>query len=221
MGRFVDKFKLPTDDKIALLASTLEKNSKEEKRERIYASTKEVLRILAMGSLLTINMIAPGTALLWKEIDQERKRREDNEWKKFNLYYLRRTIKRLEKQKLVEITEKDKEKIVKITINGKQKIVKYSLENLKISKPRTWDKKWRVVIWDVPCSSDYLRKIFRESLNRLGFLMIQKSVFLYPYPCYNEILFLREYYAIGAEVIFLVVEKIENDASYKEYFGLI
>ena len=51
--------------------------------------------------------------------------------------------------------------------------------------------------------------------------MIQKSVFLYPYPCYNEILFLREYYAIGAEVIFLVVEKIENDASYKEYFGLI
>lgn len=217
-----DVVNLPNDEKIANLASVLKEQFEKEKTKKDYASVKLVLTLLGMGSLLVMNMVAPGTAKLWKVIDEEKQRKEKEEWKKYNPYYLRRTIRRLEKQKMVEIIRgKNGDEVVKITSNGKKKILRYSLDNLKIPPSKNWDKKWRVVIWDIPCYSSYLRDIFRKSLEKIGFLKIQKSTYIYPYPCFDEISFLREFYAVGEDVVYLVAEKIENDLPYREYFGLV
>lgn len=37
-----------------------------------------------------------------------------------------------------------------------------------------------------------VREAFREALKRLGFQKVQKSVFVYPFECYQEIAFLKE-----------------------------
>ena len=61
--------------------------------------------------------------------------------------------------------------------------------------------------------------MFRTKVKALGFLNLQESVYLYPYPCENEISFLREYFGVGEEIIFVEVSRLENDGPYKKYFG--
>ena len=50
-----------------------------------------------------------------------------------------------------------------------------------------WDKKWRLVIFDIPQELHLARIKFRKKLKNLGFFMLQKSVFVLPYPCHEEI----------------------------------
>ena len=50
-----------------------------------------------------------------------------------------------------------------------------------------WDGKWRVVIFDIPQELHNKRNRFRKRLKLLGFYMVQKSVFAFPYPCEGEL----------------------------------
>lgn len=52
---------------------------------------------------------------------------------------------------------------------------------------RKWDKKWRIVIFDIPEELHNNRIRFRKKLQSLGFYMLQKSVFVFPYPCEEEL----------------------------------
>ena len=50
-----------------------------------------------------------------------------------------------------------------------------------------WDKKWRLVIFDIPQEFHNQRNKFRQKLQTLGFYKVQKSVFAFPYPCEEEL----------------------------------
>ena len=52
---------------------------------------------------------------------------------------------------------------------------------------RTWDKKWRLVIFDIPRTMNKERVKLLRSLKLLGFKMLQESIFVLPYPCQEEI----------------------------------
>ena len=50
-----------------------------------------------------------------------------------------------------------------------------------------WDNTWRVVIFDIPQELHNKRNRFRHRLKLLGLHKIQKSVFVFPYPCEEEL----------------------------------
>ena len=54
----------------------------------------------------------------------------------------------------------------------------------------------------------------------MNFLKLQRSVYLTPFRCRDEIEYLRQVCGIPSEVIILTVSGIENEHVYKEYFGL-
>lgn len=171
-----------------------------------------------MGVTIAAAFAAPKTAsslisTFWRE-------NEWNDWKRFNTAYLRQTLRRLEKQKLVEIKEIGGRQRIIITQTGKRRILEYSIDELKIVKTKRWDKKWRIVIYDIPKSKKPLQELVREILKNLGFYPIQESVYIIPYPCYKEIEFLRSYYNLSPFIKYLLVEKLEDDSAYKTYFGL-
>lgn len=89
-----------------------------------------------------------------------------------------------------------------------------------IDKPPRWDGKWRLIIYDIRKEKRYLSEIFRSFLRKMEFLQLQRSVYLTPYKCDEQIEFLRQYYGLDKEVLYLVVEKIENEKAYKDYFGV-
>lgn len=211
---------LPSDEKIADLARLLLRQEEQKRVSKGYARVKDVLTLLGVGTVLGLSLISPTAALLAKPFLDAKKEREANEWKRFNRSYLRRTIERMHQEKLVEIREQQGEQVVELTAMGKRRIIKCSLETLSVETPKSWDGRWRMVLYDVPHGKKHLRDVFRQALLRLGFYQLQESVWIYPYPCEKQVSFLREYYGVGNEVVYAVATTLEDDDPYRTYFGI-
>lgn len=185
-----------------------------KKETSINPKVKDVLKLLAAGVILTTVVLFPGIAAIAPLIDEEKRRRERKEWEMFNLRRLKQVIKRLESQKEVEINNG----IVKITDKGKKKVFKYDLENIELK--RKTDGRWRIIVYDIANLKKFQRELFRETLKRLKFLRLQKSVYITPFICDNEIEYLRQVFDIGRDVLVFKVSEIENEKPYKRFFGI-
>ncbi len=52
---------------------------------------------------------------------------------------------------------------------------------------KKWDGKWRIIMFDIPSVMEKQRKSLRYGLRLIGAYMVQKSVFVFPYPCDQEV----------------------------------
>lgn len=176
-----------------------------------------------MGTLLVATVFMPGLGYVAKTINQTRRendrQKSKKEWLKFNPHMLKYNLKRLKDQKVVEIINLDGQEIIKLTQKGYTKYLKFKMEKLSL-KGKNWDKKWRVVIYDIAKFKRNQQSAFRYILKYINFLQLQKSVYLTPYPCEDYIEYLREYFGLSDEVLLLRVDKIENEEIYRKYFGL-
>ena len=179
---------------------------------------KKILFLLARGSALALIITAPQTAKLFKGFLKDKS--NWNDWKIFNENYLRRTIRSLEKQNIIEIKQENGLEVVKLTDNGRKKVLKYSLSEIGVVKPEYWDKKWRLIFYDVKKNKNVIRDHFRDYLISMGFYPLQESVYLHAYPCEKEVEFLRSYLGIRGEVRMVIAEQIENDQLFREYFSV-
>lgn len=175
-------------------------------------TTKIILAVLLVAGTLTLSLMAPNVIQIFGKYKCARKRSAQN---------LRQAIHRLKKQKMIEvIKENDDSLTIRLTQNGKRKIKKLSIDNLKISKPRHWDKKWHIVIFDIPNKYVRARDALRLKLRDLEFYQLQKSVWIYPFPCENEILFVAEVFGVQRFIELLTVEKLLHEEKIKNYFKL-
>lgn len=66
-----------------------------------------------------------------------------------------------------------------------------------------WDEKWRLVVYDIQESKSRLRYRLRSELRRLGFVHVQKSVWITPFPVDTELeLFLKKEGLWGRILVF-------------------
>lgn len=166
--------------------------------------TKAVLVGLGAGAVISTALLFPGIGLLYKEFKKEQWERSRKRGR------LNSTIKRLEKQKLISWREKDGELILTLTEGGKKKVVGYKIEEMRIQKPKKWDKHFRVVVFDIPESKREARNVFRNKLKDLGFYQLQKSVFVSPYECREEVDFLRQELDIAPFVNYILAKEIQG-----------
>jgi DNA-binding transcriptional regulator PaaX len=97
----------------------------------------------------------------------------------------------------------------------------FQIDNLRIQKPKKWDKEWRLVIFDISELKKTQREAFRGKLKDLGFSLLQRSVWIQPFDCRAEIELLREFFGLSENEIRLVVAKnIGVDKKLKEFFRL-
>lgn len=195
------------------------------KKEGISPRTKDILRLVGAGVILTSVFLAPGTGIAVKaiiDLYREIKREKDwRTWQKYNLPRLRFLLKRLARQKLVEVSKDEKGfTSLRLTEKGRLRTLKYHLEDMSISPPKRWDGKWRLIIYDIAKFKRRQQAMFRRMLQKLKMLPLQRSVYLYPYPCDDEIEFLRQYFGVGENVIALTVSAIENETVYRRYFDI-
>lgn len=179
---------------------------------------RRILLLLAGGAALATVITMPGTALLFKDFFKDDS--DWQEWKKFNQGYLRKTLKKLEKQKLIEIEENGNKAVVRLTENGRKKVLEANLGRLKIEKPARWDGKWRLIFYDILDGKRETRDKFRKILKSMDFYPLQESVYLHAFPCDQEVEFLRHYLGISGEVRLVLAEKIENDRLFRDFFGV-
>ena len=136
-------------------------------------------------------------------------------------YYMKSTFGRLASQGLIEFKKTEKGRIyARLTDKGRNELLKYKLEKLIVNRPRRWDEKWRIVVYDIQELKRRARDQMRQELINLGFIYLQNSVWVYPYECDEFITLLKTYYGLGKSLLYLVVDKLEDDSWLRERFNL-
>lgn len=185
-----------------------------KKSEKSHIRKELLLNLLKGGAVLTAALITPGLVKLSKS------NLYGSCWEEYYPSSLERATIRLWRKGLVEIFEGKETAEVRITDKGKLEVLRFNLESLEIKREHNWDKKWRMVIFDIPDKDKAKRELFREKLKTLGFIPMQESVFVYPYPCEKEVKFMREVLGIAHFVKLLRVDLIENDGELRKIFNL-
>ena len=89
------------------------------------------------------------------------------------------------------------------------------------SKYKKWDRKWRIVIFDIPQELHKNRNYFRAKIKSLGFCMLQKSVFVIPYPCEEELGYICRNLKISDYVDVIKADSIgSKEEEMKKYFKI-
>lgn len=202
------------------ISKTLAKQIDSELFYNKYAKVADVLKLVGAGVFLAASVAIPNLPKALKPFLEGQRKNEYEAWKRFNIPYLKRTLERLENQKLVEITVENGVQVVKISSCGRKRILKYALDELAVEKPKIWNGKWTLVSYDIPNKLKKQREILQEYLRAWGFYPFHESVFLHAFPCGKQTLFLREYLGIGKYVRVLSVSKIENDKAFRDFFGV-
>lgn len=143
------------------------------------------------------------------------------EWQAINKRVLHQSIKRLYQSQIIDYKEnKDGSFTLVLSNEGKKRALKYNLDKLEIKKPAKWDGLWRVVAFDIPEYFKQGRNALAFKLKQLGFYPLQKSVFIYPYECKDEIDFIVEFFNLRQYVRFMIVKQIDIDLDLKNKFKL-
>ncbi len=175
---------------------------------------KIILATIATAGVLTVAVAAPNAVQCIKMFypDQKRKYKVNHQ--------VNRTIKRLKQQGLIKFEKRNDQSFVRLTEKGKERLLKYQMQELEIKKPKKWDKKWRVVIFDIKEKRKHIREGLRKELIRLNFVKLQNSVWVHPYKCDEIIAMFKAHFKIGKDVLYMTVDTIENDKWLKEEFRL-
>jgi len=139
-------------------------------------------------------------------------------WKQIKETELKKEIRQLYYSKLVKTkNNSDGTLTLLLTEKGRQKALKYNFDMMKIT-PHVWDGKWRMVVFDVPEERRDARDSLRAKLKNLGFYELQKSVFVHPFNCKNEIDFIIELFELRRHVRYGVLDYIDNDLHLRKIF---
>jgi len=136
-------------------------------------------------------------------------------------YQINDTLLRLVRKGLVTFVEKDGRKFARLTPAGtKQLELEQQKAALRLQKNKRWDKRWRVIIFDIPERRRGVRGRLRAIMQECGFVRLQDSVWVYPHDCEELMVLLKAELKAGSSVLYMVVEKIENDLWLKNHFSL-
>ena len=172
--------------------------------------------IATVGVVIGTLIILPGFGMVLKPFADWYKKQN-----RHKRYQIRKTFEQLRRKRLIEMIEINGEIKMVLNENGKKRVVKYELEDMTIPKPKNWDGKWRLIIFDIPEKFQRERRALRIKLDELGFYPLQKSVWLYPYECRDEIDFIVEFFKISPYIRIVEATGFDGDDFLKKEFKLI
>jgi len=175
--------------------------------------TKDVFLWLAVGGAIAIAATSPYFgANLARAFSKKKKHRQKDVYD---------TFRRLRKEGCIETTKKNHQMYIRLTEKGRKRAGIYQINDLKIKKARKWDRKWRLIVFDIEELKRAKREAFRGILKNLGIKLLQQSVWIYPYECRDEINLLRDFFGLTQkEIRYIVTDSIGEDLEWRREFHL-
>lgn len=171
--------------------------------------------LLLVGAGVAVGAVAalaPNTLQLIEYLDPKGRPQRRKIWN---------AIQYLEKKGDISVEAgKDGKEYVTLTRQGKMRYDEDQLWSLEIRKPRMWDRKWRLVMFDFP-SRSRTRHAFRAKLEDFGFILYQRSVFIYPYECHDEVMAVARWYGLDDYVRYIVATEIHDMRRFAKEFDLL
>lgn len=173
---------------------------------------KEILKGLALGGFIVLCFAMPNVAQVAK-LFQATKSKER--------YRFDRAMSGLHKKKFIRIYQRGGQDVVEITREGKRKVLEYNIDEMELRRPRRWDGKWHIVIFDIPESKKNARYALSRKVRELGLYPLQKSVLVSPCQCRDEIDFIGEFFGVRDHIIYITADEIEGAEKVKRHFGIL
>ncbi|MFH1854992.1 MAG: hypothetical protein ABH810_01105 [bacterium] len=174
---------------------------------------KAVLKFAILGLAVGIVLTSPtGLSRMIPELATLRKKHGDK--------VVDKSLNKIFKDRFVRVIHKKNTTTLKITEKGRTKLVNFDIDTIKI-KSSKWDGKWKFVIFDIPEKSRIARDVLRRKLKEIGFVQLQKSVWVSPYECEDEIAFIASVYEVERYVNYIVALKVDHEQYLKSKFDLI
>ena len=176
---------------------------------------KVVLQTIATAGLLSIALLAPNALQVLKLFNPKKFGKNSQK------YTINSALSRLVAAGLVKFENTEKGKFARLTLKGEERLRMAEALDFKIKKPKKWDKKWRLIIFDIKEERKSTRNKVRWTLRQIGFTRLQDSVWAYPYDCEDLIALLKADFRIGRDVLYIIADKIENDVFLKKAYNII
>lgn len=170
-----------------------------------------ILGMAAVCGVLFVGAIAPNIFSVFSHFGKHRRYFNKKDFRG-RMYYLQR-------RGYIDVEREGPDAMqIKLTDLGKAQVVKRVLGEVRIVPQEKWDGLWRVVSFDIPERNRWARVGVRESLKRMGFYRLQKSTFVFPYPCRDEVEFLTRLYDVCNAIRFIETSSISTDDDIKTFF---
>ena len=169
-----------------------------------------IISAVAFSGVIAMAALAPGLANALGKSKYLRQR----------LYQARKRISVLITDGYLVLDERDGKKFIRLTEKGERFAAMMHEGTLAPKRPKRWDRKWRMLIFDIPERRRGIREKIRATLITLGFVRLQDSVWVFPYDCEDFILVLKAEFKIGKDVLYVIADHIENDRHLRHHFSL-
>ena len=133
-----------------------------------------------------------------------------------NVPQTRRMLNRWQGYGYLKISKDNNKTFFKFTSRGLNfiELLKFSSGKLR------WDRRWRILIFDIPEKQKYKRNFLRQKLIELGFYQLQKSVWITPFPLPTAFSDFLSTIKVHPFLYSITVEKINREGELKRYFNL-
>jgi DNA-binding transcriptional regulator PaaX len=170
-----------------------------------------VLKTLYISGVLAVALLAPKVTKILPSFDGGKKGRTELYKRISDARY------RLKQRGLIQ----ESDGCIKLTDNGRESIERLLMQEYQIPERIRWDGKWRMLIFDIHEGRRRVRTQLRQLLQSAGFVRLQDSVWIHPYPCDEFVALVRAHLSSGVgELRHVVVEALESDKPLREHFNL-
>ncbi len=166
---------------------------------------KDILKAIGLGMIVVGSLVMPNLPIILVPFLKKQGPRRFKE-----------TLHNLEEKGVIYLSG-DK---VKLTVEGKKLLEAIEIQDITIKKSPRWDSIWRLVSYDIPENFKHQRNWFRNSLKQWGFKQIQKSLWVLPWECEQEVAVITHYLRVSPYVIVMQTDHLPREKQLKEYFNL-
>ena len=173
-----------------------------------------LLRLAAFGGVLSVGIVAPNAIqaldkplkIFFSRLDKRSRERE---------YY--RLVRYMKQQNLLSPGDNTKNYMHGLVLSekGLRRAKQANIDWLTLKKQAKWDNKWRIVLFDIPEMHKKNRDYFTLKLKNLGFVQLQRSVWVYPFPCREEIANIAEHYSVRKYITYIETSHIDSSTDLK------
>lgn len=173
-----------------------------------------LLRIAAIGALTTTAILAPAAL---SALDRPLRKQLDKLDEKARKREVSRALSYMRYNKLIA---GDYQHGMILTAKAQRRLARNEINTLEIPPCEQWDNMWRIVFFDIPEKQKTKRDAFAGHLRRMGFAVLQRSVFVSPFPCRDEVSLLVVHYDIDQFVTYIEASHIDNEAPLRKHFDI-
>jgi len=166
---------------------------------------KEIIKCAGLGLLVVASFALPNLPIALQPILKMRGNKG-----------FQRLLYKLKNKNIIRLGG---EKIV-LTGRGKKLLNQIYISEISIPKPDEWDGNWHLVAYDIPEIYKKSRNFLRETLIRNEFFQIQKSLWVHPYECAEEMAVICKNLNVLPYVVMMTTGKLPNEEEMVAHFNL-